>query len=529
MTCGIRAPSFPADESRKWPAGALQERKTVLAEQLKDLIRRLNQIGIALSSEIHLPTLLELLVREVRRFTRADAGSLYFKVGNQLRFQVAQNDTLAARGVAAAGAFRPHPVSLDKSSIAGYVATTGEILNIPDVYEIPAEAEFHFNPAFDERNDYRTRSMLALPMWNRENEIIGVLQLINALDEKGNVTLFDGDHVELVASLASQAAVAIQNARLISAIHDVFAALVRYSASAIDARSPHTAGHSRRVATYSLRLARAVNDEHGGPFADVSFNDKELEELNYAAWLHDIGKIGVREEVLDKVGRLSPAAMDLIANRFETIKLAILYETHQKGAQHGGAPANPATDTKRRLAEVDKELKFIRMLNETKLVTPGQIERLHRIQGKTFCDAQGQIRPYLTDEEARPLSMPEGTLTSEEYEEVKNHVLHTLNIINKIPFAKDLERIPLIAAAHHEKLDGSGYPLGLKAPDIMIQARILGVADVYDALTATDRPYRGAMPVEEALKILVREAETGKLDRDLVRLFVSKKLYDNGT
>jgi hypothetical protein len=254
-----------------------------------------------------------------------------------------------------------------------------------------------------------------------------------------------------------------------------------------------------------------------------------LEELNYAAWLHDIGKIGVREEVLDKVGRLSPAAMGLIANRLETIKLAILYENHQKGEHHGGAPANPGADAKGRLADVEEDLDFIRMINETKLVTPEQIERLRRIQAKTFRDAQGQIRPYLTDEEARPLSMPEGTLTSEEYEEVKNHVLHTLNIINKIPFAKDLERIPLIAAAHHEKLDGSGYPLGLKAPDIMIQARILGVADVYDALTATDRPYRGAMPVEEALKILVREAGTGKLDRDLVHLFVSKKLYDNGT
>lgn len=501
----------------------------MLAEQLKDLIRRLNQIGIALSSETHLPTLLELLVREVRRFTRADAGSLYFKAGNQLQFQVAQNDTMTAREVTTAGAFRPYPIPLDKTSIAGYVATTGEILNIPDVYQIPVEAEYRFNPAFDERNDYRTRSMLALPMWNRENEIIGVLQLINALDEKGNVTGFDIDHVELVASLASQAAVAIQNAQLIAAIHDVFAALVRYSASAIDARSPHTAGHSRRVATYALRLARAVNDEQEGPLADVFFSDKELEELNYAAWLHDIGKIGVREEVLDKVGRLGRAAMNLIANRFETIKLAVLYETLQERGRQGGAAANPATGTRRRLEELQEDLEFIRTTNETKVITPEQIERLRRIQGKTFRDAQGQIQPYLTDEEARPLSMPEGSLTSEEYEEVRSHVLHTLNIINKIPFAKDLERIPVIAAAHHEKLDGSGYPLGLKAPDIMIQARILGVADVYDALTATDRPYRGAMPVEEALKILVREAETGKLDRNLVQLFVSKKLYEEMT
>ncbi|HVO85113.1 MAG TPA: HD domain-containing phosphohydrolase [Syntrophobacteria bacterium] len=500
-----------------------------MAEKLKDLIRRLNQIGIALSSETHLPTLLELLVREVRRFTRADAGSLYFKTGNQLRFQVAQNDTLTARRTALTGAFRPYPIPLDKTSIAGYVAVTGETLNITDVYQLPAEAEYRFNPVFDERNDYRCRSMLVLPIGNHDNEIIGVLQLINALDEEGNVTVFDSDHVDLVASLASQAAVAIQNARLITAIHEVFAALVRYSASAIDARSPHTAGHSRRVATYCLRLARAVNEETNGPLAHVSFSDKELEELNYAAWLHDIGKIGVREEVLEKVDRLTPAAMELIASRFEMIKLAILYEAQLNGSQAGGAPQNPAGAVERGLEEADQDLEIIRQINRAKWIKTEQLERVQQIHRKTFRDARGQIRPYLTEEEAHHLSVREGNLTSEEYEEIRGHVLHTLNIINKIPFAKDLERIPLIAAAHHEKLDGSGYPLGLKAPDIMIQARILGLADVYDALTATDRPYRGAMPTEQALEILVREAEAGKLDRDLVELFVTKKLYDGVT
>jgi HD-GYP domain-containing protein (c-di-GMP phosphodiesterase class II) len=500
-----------------------------LAEKLKDLIRRLNQIGIALSSETHLPTLLELLVREVRGFTRADAGSLYFKMGDHLRFQVAQNDTLAARKTALTAAFRPYPIPLDQTSIAGYVALTGETLNIADAYLIPPDAQYRFNHAFDERNAYRTRSMLVLPMRNHDNEIIGVLQLINALDEEGNVTVFDSDHVDLVASLASQAAVAIQNARLITAIHEVFAALVRYSASAIDARSPHTAGHSRRVATYCLRLARAVNEETDGPLARVSFSDKEMEELNYAAWLHDIGKIGVREEVLEKVDRLTPAAMELIANRFEMIKLAILYEAQLNGGQASGAQGNPGGEVERRLEEVDQDIELIRQLNRAKWIETEQAGRIKQLQGKTFRDARGLIRPYLTEDEAHHLSVAEGNVTSEEYEEIRSHVLHTLNIINKIPFAKDLERIPLIAAAHHEKLDGSGYPLGLKAPDIMIQARILGVADVYDALTATDRPYRGAMPIDEALKILTREAETGKLDRDLVKLFVTKKLYDGVT
>jgi HD-GYP domain-containing protein (c-di-GMP phosphodiesterase class II) len=290
---------------------------------LKDQIKRLNQIGIALTSETNLPALLELIVREVRNFTRADAGSLYSVDRNQLRFEVAQNDTLAARKNEVYESFRPYPMPLDKTSIAGYVAITGKTLNIRDVYELTGREEYRFNPAFDERNRYRTRSMLVVPIRNQGGEIIGVLQLINSLDENDNVVVFDRSQEDLVASLASQAAAAIENARLINAVHDIFAALVRYSASAIDARSPHTAGHSRRVATYSMRLARAVNEEREGLLANMAFNDKELEELNYAAWLHDIGKIGVREELLERVDRLSSADMELISTRFEAIKLTL--------------------------------------------------------------------------------------------------------------------------------------------------------------------------------------------------------------
>lgn len=287
--------------------------------KLKEQIKRLNQIGIALTSETHLPTLLELIVREVRRFTRADAGSLYSVDRNQIRFEVAQNDTLAARKNEVYESFRPYPMPLDKTSIAGYVAITGETLNISDVYVLTGDEEYRFNPAFDDRNRYRTRSMLVVPIRTQQNEILGVLQLINSLDKQNNVAVFDSEQEDLVASLASQAAATIQNARLINAVHEIFAALVRYSASAIDARSPHTAGHSRRVATYSMRLSRSANEETEGTLADVFFSDKELEELNYAAWLHDIGKIGVREELLERVDRLTPASMELISTRFEAI------------------------------------------------------------------------------------------------------------------------------------------------------------------------------------------------------------------
>jgi len=497
--------------------------------KLKEQIKRLNQIGIALTSETHLPTLLELIVREVRGFTKADAGSLYSVDRNQLRFEVAQNDTLAARRNEVYESFRPYPMPLDKTSIAGYVAITGETLNISDVYDLTGEEEYRFNPAFDDRNRYRTRSMLVVPIRTHQNEILGVLQLINSLDQQNNVTVFDSEQEDLVASLASQAAAAIQNARLINAVHEIFAALVRYSASAIDARSPHTAGHSRRVATYSMRLARSVNEETEGTLADVLFSDKELEELNYAAWLHDIGKIGVREELLERVDRLTPASMELISTRFEAIKLAVGRDFERQRRAEGGSIQTDHTKLERRLRKVDEDLGFIRRINRAMRLSSEEIRRIEEIQTKSFRNARGEVRAYLSEEEVHHLSLPTGNLTGKEFQEVRGHVLQTLNIINKIPFTNDLERIPVIAAAHHEKLDGSGYPLGLTASDITIQARILGIADVYDALTASDRPYRGAMPVQEALQHLIKEAEEGKLDRDLVDLFVRKTLYEGVT
>ena len=497
--------------------------------KLQEQIKRLNQIGIALSSETHLPTLLELIVREVRGFTRADAGSLYSVDRKQLRFEVAQNDTLAARKNEVYEIFRPYPMPLDKASIAGYVAITGKTLNIADVYELTGEDEYRFNPVFDERNRYRTQSMLVVPIRNQQNEILGVLQLINSLDTQGTVNVFDREQEDLVASLASQAAAAIQNARLITAVHEIFAALVRYSASAIDARSPHTAGHSRRVATYSMRLARAINEVTEGALVDMFFSEKELEELNYAAWLHDIGKIGVREELLERVHRLTPSAMELLSTRFEVIKLAVArdFERQRTGAE--GSKKPDYNELERRLRKVDEDLAFIKKVNKAKQLNLEEIRRVQRIQAKSFRNARGEVRAYLSEGEAHHLSLPTGNLTGREFQEVQGHVLQTLNIINKIPFTKDLERIPVIAAAHHEKMDGSGYPLGLTAPDIMIQARILGIADVYDALTATDRPYRGAMPVQEALGHILKEAEAGRLDGELVDLFVSKKLYEGVT
>lgn len=507
---------------------------------LQEQIEKLNQIGIALSSEIHLEKLLELIVFEARQFTGADAGSLYIiDHEDTLYFHVSQNDTLSRRPGPSAG-FKPYPIPLSTESIAGHVAINGEILNIENVYDLPETVPYKFNPEFDRRNDYVTRSMLVVPMKDREGETLGVLQLINAKDKTGAVVQFPASVEGLVMSLASQAAVAIRNARLIADIKALFEALIRYSVSAIDARSPHTAGHSRRVADYSRAIALAINKETTGPFADVSFTSEQMEELSYSAWLHDIGKIGVPEHILDKNNRLSEEAMANIANRFElmkALKLKPLNEGTPAGNPSTGETPAPKTknsqsdnSSRQELREVvqrlEEDLRLIEKTNHSNFLSDEDLAALQNVAAKTYKNMEGHTIPYLSEKEMEHLSVRKGNLTAKEYEKIQTHVELTYNIVKNIPFTKPLQNVPLYSASHHEFLDGSGYPKGLKGGEIPLQARILAAVDIFDALTAADRPYRRAIPATKAGEILKAEAEGGRLDRDIVDLFVDKKLYE---
>jgi HD-GYP domain-containing protein (c-di-GMP phosphodiesterase class II) len=500
-------------------------------QALSDLVTKLNQIGIALSSETNLDRLLELVVREVRGFTRADAGSLYIRTDDGLQFEVAQCDTLARRDGSGEESFRPYPLPLTRTSIAGFVALTGQVLNIEDVYELEADesVEFSFNRDFDNRNNYRSKSMLVIPMQDPRHENIGVLQLINALDDDGQVVQFPRDVEPLALSLASQAAVAVSNAKLINDIKNVFAALVRYSASAIDARSPHTAGHSRRVAALAFMVATAMNRQTDGPFARVHFSTEELEELSYAAWLHDIGKIGVREQVLDKSGKVSQDRLDLIKYRFQCIQLQneLDYQKRVQSVMQSGG-SNPVdlealkAEKENRARERDDEIALVERLNTPGFVSDEDLAALQQIAAKTYVDAQGQTRPYLEPFELENLGIRKGNLTAQEYREMQSHVILTHQIVEKIPFTSELARIPDFACCHHEMLNGTGYPNGLKADAIPLQARILGVVDIFDALVASDRPYKKALPAGKAVDILQEEAQNGRLDQDIVDLFIKE-------
>lgn len=501
----------------------------------KKRLRDLNRIGIALSAEHNLDLLLEVIVRKARHFTQADAGSLYIKEEDSLNFVVAQNDTLDRKDPQRAP-FKSSKLKISKESIAGYVAITGELLNIKDAYSLSKNTPYQFDSSFDRNMNYRTSSMLVVPMKDHQDEIIGVLQLINSLDKQGNLIPFEKEDEDLVSSLASQAAVAIRNAKLIKEIKNLFKSLVEYSVSAIDARSPHTAGHSRRVATYAMKVAKAINEEEEGPFAKTNFSNEELEELNYAAWLHDMGKIGVREYVLEKADKLSLGRMEAIVNRFNYIKKSLESEAilkknkfYEEGRYHPEIFEELDQALSSNLRMLNEELAFIDKVNKPGFLPDDDLQRLTSIKNKTYTDVDGQERPYLTDFEFENLSVRKGNLTAKEREEIQSHVQHTLNIVGKIPFPKNLAHIPEYAACHHEMLNGDGYPNKLKGEEISLQAKILSAIDIYDALTAADRPYKKAIPTEKALDILRFEVKDNHLDKDIVELFINKKLYEGVT
>jgi HD-GYP domain-containing protein (c-di-GMP phosphodiesterase class II) len=492
-------------------------------KELEQRIKELNKIGIALSTEHNLKKLLSRILLETRKLTRAEAGSLYLVREGELSFEVAQNDYIDKKG--RREPFRKITLPIEASSIAGYVALTGEVLNIEDAYFLPKDKPYRFNPEVDKKIGYLSRSMLVVPMRDEKQEIMGVVQLINALDEKGEVAPFRVDLEPLVMSLTSQAAVAISNANLITEIKELLRSLVEYSASLIDARSAHTAGHTERVAHYTMEIARAINEEQEGTFARVNFSSDEMEELFFAAYLHDIGKIGVPEELLDRRLKLGERELEIINLRFNMAKMLLKRQLSGKKGKGASSAEGEGDDAafKRRLAELDSARGLINRLNQPKPISEEDLVALRRISSFQVEGLPDQGRLLTAGEVAR-LSIASGNLTLEERGRMEDHVRATISILSKIPFPSHLKRVPFFAGAHHERLDGSGYPHGLTGDELPIQARLLAIADFYEALTAGDRPYKKALPRKEALAILEREAKEGRFDRDIVRLIRERDL-----
>lgn len=512
-------------------------------------ISELNLIGAALSGVHETDELLELILTKCREITRADAGSLYLveelrpaatngRSHKVLRCTLAQNDSVRV-------AVREATLPISESSIAGYVAQHGRMVMIEDAYILESWVPYAVNKQFDHESGYRTKSILAVPMMNAKNEIVGVVQLINAKrnyrarlqlenDFVEQVVPFATRQMEIVSSLASQAAVAYENNHLYENIHRLFEGFVKAAVGAIEQRDPATSGHSFRVANMTVALAEAVNRDEKA-FRSVKFSRAEMKEIRYASLLHDFGKVGVREEVLVKARKLYPAQLEIILGRFALARRTAQADSSVRKLQY--LQQNGRTDFLQRqeqfdreleaeLAELDRMVDFIRQANEPSVLPEGSFDILNEIAGRQFRGPDGAMQPLLTTAEVRLLSIRQGSLDENERAEVKSHVEHTYNFLKQIPWTREIRNVPEIARGHHEKLNGQGYPAGLHAAEIRLPTRLMTIADVFDALAAADRPYKESVSVGHALQILGQMAGRGEIDRDVYDLFVREKVYE---
>jgi HD-GYP domain-containing protein (c-di-GMP phosphodiesterase class II) len=484
---------------------------------LQERLTELNKIGIALSSERNLDKLLDMILKEVRKFTRSDAGSLYIKDGDELVFKMAQNDTID-RQSGREREFKQLRIPISTKSLAGYVAQTLKPLNIMDVSDILKDSPFQHDTSFDQKFGYKTKSILTFPMKDTKGELVGVLQLINALDENCEPIPFNKTVESLVESMGSQAAVAIKNAALLDDINKLLMSLIEYSSALIDARSRHTSGHSKRVAHLVIEIAMLINRSNDPPFEKTKFNRDEMQELYFSALLHDIGKIGVPEAILDKKSRITDQGIEAIFWKIKMLSKEIEEEVNNKGRFlfcEQAIDLNNLNDIEKKLGNLWDEIKKI---NDTNVLSDEAEERVKQFS-KAKIKADNSEVELLTSEELQNILIKNGNLTDIEREIIKNHINLTIDTLERIPFPRHLAGVPFFAGQHHEKLDGSGYPRGLKGDQIPLQSRILTIADYIDALSAQDRPYRKGLPLSQSISILVRDAEKGLLDIDIVKLF----------
>ncbi|TGK31809.1 GAF domain-containing protein [Leptospira gomenensis] len=505
-------------------------------------ISKLTRIGISLADEKDFHKLLREIIFSAREISVADSGSLYLVEKDELGFIKNLRFKISSMDIDTEEFLLP----INKSSIAGYVAATGKILNIPDVYDLPEDAEYTFNSNFDVLSNYHTKSMLVVPMKNHRNEVVGVIQLINKKRNfnqkltveqmKGkDVLSFDDYSAQLVMSVAGQAAVAIQNNNLLQEIETLFEGFVTASVNAIESRDPTTSGHSFRVALLTVGLAETVDRISDGKYKDVRFSKEQIKEIRYASLLHDFGKVGVREKVLVKSKKLEDYELELIRWRFQYIKKDIESRILQKKTDYlkkrgsaGFADYETSLEFELQVEyqKLDQMFQIVVDSNEPSILEESNFQMLEEIAKVNYATTAGENLNLISPYEFGFLTIKKGSLDFAERKEIESHVEHTFQFLSKIPWTGDLKMVPSIAHAHHEKLDGTGYPRGLAGDSIPIQSRIMTIADIFDALTDKDRPYKRAVPLERALDILQMEARDNHVDAELLKIFIEGNVYD---
>ena len=514
---------------------------------LQNQISNMSAIGLALSKEKDMEKLLEMILLEAKRISNADGGTLYMMIDDQrLKFSIMITNSLNIHMGGTSGEEIPfYPVKLymddgqpNKSMIAANAGLTGDTINIPDAYKAKG-FDFSGTKAFDEKTGYRSKSFLTVPLKNHEDEIIGVLQLLNAQDIKTKKVIPFSDGVQKsVEALSSQAAVAITNKNLIKDLEVLFESFIKLIASAIDAKSPYTGGHCSRVPEITMMLAESVNDINEGPFAGIQFTDKEMYELKIAAWLHDCGKVATPEAVVDKGTKLETIydRIHTVATRFEVLKrdeeikflkkqIKIQKDNSLSEDEKKDALKKARSLYLKRIKQQVDDKAFIEESNVGgEFMSKDRKDRVNKIASYRWKD-NGSPKPFFTEDEVYNLCISRGTLTPEERKIINDHIVVTIDMLEQLPYPKHLRNVPEFAGGHHEKLDGTGYPKGLNHSEMSVQAKIMAIADIFEALTARDRPYKKGKTLSQAMRILGFMKNDAHIDTELFEVFVKEKIY----
>lgn len=539
-----------------------QRKLHLVSENGTNELRSLLDVGRALSSERETEKILDMILSEATGNTLADGGSIYLiekvpqdslggtrpKYKYMLRFHKTTNKTVNYVPK------RNQLLDIDNSSVAGYVALTGKAVRVRDCYVLGEDSQYEFNDAFDKQTGYRTKSVLAVPIKTNKDKVVGVVQLVNKVkplrrrtDPEKNpkqvnrvpekdIIAFSEHDARLMEAFASHAAVALENAKLTEDIEKLFDSFIKASVSAIESRDPSTSGHSDRVAALTISLAQKVDAVTTGILKDIHFSPAQVRELQYAALLHDFGKIGVREHVLLKAKKLFPHELETVLLRIDTIKSINEAKQWRQMAEQiseqfkNSKVEDPQNELARGLWSIDQ---FNRKLDQIKdaILKANESQVMDfDLDIKQLIESIEQMsrqvhQIILTGPERERLLIPRGTLSKDERKEIESHVTHTFNFLSQIAWTDGLSGIPEIAHCHHEKLNGMGYPRQLKADQIPVQSRMMTICDIYDALTAMDRPYKKAVTPERAIEILHYEMNDGKLDPHLLKVFVEAEVY----
>ena len=517
----------------------LKEKCTFLEERIK----RLNKIGLSLSRENDINVIFELIMEEARHITHADGRTLYMKSddGKSMRFEIVRNDSMKTimGGTSGVEITWPAPPLFDMAgnpnnkNVVSYAAHTGETINVKDAY---VEEGFDFSGAkdMDESTGYHSKSFLTVPLKNHEDEIIGVMQLLNSIDQKtGEVQSISSEMQQQVESLASQGAVALTNKRLVAELKNLFESFIKLIATAIDKKSPYTGGHCERVPEIAMLLADAVEKTKSGKYKDFAMTEEERYELFIASWLHDCGKVATPPHIVDKGVKLETITdrIEVVDTRFEVLKRDAEMEflnkqiKFLKNGTKNGVLNKAKSDLGKTIKQLNDDQAFIQKTNHGgEFMEANDQERVADI-GKYKWNLKGKKINFLDKTDIRNLQIPKGTLLPEEREIINDHIVITIDMLEKLPYPKNLRNVPEFAGGHHEKLDGTGYPKGLKEEEMSTQAKIMAIADIYEALTAEDRPYKDGKKLSQAMRIMGYMKNDYHIDKDLFKIFVKSGVY----